>query len=41
MLRKLVRGRAVEPEADPEPPEVKLVRQQRQKQSRSKRTGKR
>jgi YidC/Oxa1 family membrane protein insertase len=41
MLRKLVRGRAAEPEADPEPPEVKLVRQQPQKQSRSKRTGKR
>jgi YidC/Oxa1 family membrane protein insertase len=41
MLRKLVRGRAAEPEADPEPPEVKLIRQQRQKQSRSKRTGKR
>jgi YidC/Oxa1 family membrane protein insertase len=39
-LRKLVKGRA-EPEAAPEPPEVTLVRQQRQKQSRSKRTGKR
>jgi len=40
MLRKLVRGRA-EPEAAPEPPEVTLVRQQRVKQSRSKRSGKR
>jgi YidC/Oxa1 family membrane protein insertase len=40
MLRKLVRGRA-EPEQAPEPPEVTIVRQQRAKQSRSKRTGKR
>jgi hypothetical protein len=40
MLRKLVRGRA-EPEAAPEPPEVTVVRQQRVKQSRSKRSGKR
>ena len=39
LLRKLTRGRA-EPEAEPEPPEVKLIRQQRAKQSRSKRTGK-
>ena len=40
VLRKLVRGRA-EPEAAPEPPEVTVVRQQRAKQSRSKRSGKR
>src|SRR5487761_1784204 len=40
MLRKLVRGRA-EPEQEPEPPEVTFVRQQRVKQSRSKRSGKR
>ena len=42
MLRKLVRGRA-EPEVapEPEPPEVTFVRQQRAKQSRSKRSGKR
>jgi YidC/Oxa1 family membrane protein insertase len=40
MLRKLVRGRA-EPEQAPEPPEVTFVRQQRVKQSRSKRSGKR
>jgi YidC/Oxa1 family membrane protein insertase len=40
VLRKLVRGRA-EPEAEPEPPEVTFVRQQRAKQSRSKRSGKR
>jgi YidC/Oxa1 family membrane protein insertase len=40
VLRKLVRGRA-EPEAEPEPPEVTVVRQQRAKQSRSKRSGKR
>ena len=42
VLRKLVRGRA-EPEVapEPEPPEVTVVRQQRAKQSRSKRSGKR
>jgi YidC/Oxa1 family membrane protein insertase len=40
VLRKLVRGRA-EPEPEPEPPEVTFVRQQRVKQSRSKRSGKR
>ena len=40
-LRKLVKGRAEPEAAAPEPPEVTLVRQQRQKQSRSKRTGKR
>lgn len=40
MLRKLVNRRA-EPEQTPEPPEVTIVRQQRAKQSRSKRTGKR
>ncbi len=42
VLRKLVRGRA-EPEVapEPEPPEVTFVRQQRAKQSRSKRSGKR
>jgi YidC/Oxa1 family membrane protein insertase len=40
VLRKLVRGRA-EPEPEPEPPEVTFVRQQRAKQSRSKRSGKR
>jgi YidC/Oxa1 family membrane protein insertase len=40
VLRKLVRGRA-EPEPEPEPPEVTVVRQQRVKQSRSKRSGKR
>jgi YidC/Oxa1 family membrane protein insertase len=40
VLRKLVRGRA-EPEPEPEPPEVTFVRQQRSKQSRSKRSGKR
>jgi hypothetical protein len=40
MLRKLVKGRA-EPEPEPEPPEVTFVRQQRVKQSRSKRSGKR
>ena len=40
MLRKLIRGRAA-PEQAPEPPEVTVVRQQRTKQSRSKRTGKR
>jgi YidC/Oxa1 family membrane protein insertase len=42
MLRKLVRGRAEpEPGPEPEPPEVTFVRQQRVKQSRSKRSGKR
>jgi YidC/Oxa1 family membrane protein insertase len=40
LLRRLGRGRA-EPEAAPEPPEVTVVRQQRAKQSRSKRSGKR
>ena len=40
MLRKLV-GKRAEPEPEPEPPEVTVVRQQRTKQSRSKRTGKR
>ena len=40
MLRKLVKGRA-EPAPEPEPPEVTFVRQQRAKQSRSKRSGKR
>jgi YidC/Oxa1 family membrane protein insertase len=40
VLRKLV-GRRAEPEPEPEPAEVTLVRQQRVKQSRSKRTGKR
>jgi YidC/Oxa1 family membrane protein insertase len=39
MLKRLGRGRA-EPEPEPEP-EVKLVRHQTQRQSRSKRTGKR
>jgi YidC/Oxa1 family membrane protein insertase len=40
-LRKLVGKRAAEPEPEPEPQEVTIVRQQRVKQSRSKRTGKR
>jgi YidC/Oxa1 family membrane protein insertase len=40
VLRRLGRGRA-EPEPQPEEPEVKLVRQQPQRQSRSKRSGKR
>jgi YidC/Oxa1 family membrane protein insertase len=40
MLRRLGRNRAA-PEAAPPEPEVKLVRQQRQRQSRSKRSGKR
>jgi len=40
MLRRLGKGRA-EPEAAPPEPEVKLVRQQKQRQSRSKRSGKR
>ncbi|HLX47667.1 MAG TPA: membrane protein insertase YidC [Streptosporangiaceae bacterium] len=40
LLRRLGRGRA-EPEPEPEAPEVTVVRQQRAKQSRSKRTGKR
>ena len=40
LLRKLGRGRA-EPEPEPAEPEVKIVRQQPQRQSRSKRSGKR
>jgi YidC/Oxa1 family membrane protein insertase len=40
VLRRLGKGRP-EPEQQPAPPEVKLVRQQRQRQSRSKRSGKR
>jgi YidC/Oxa1 family membrane protein insertase len=40
VLRKLV-GKRAEPAPEPEPPEVTVVRQQRTKQSRSKRTGKR
>jgi YidC/Oxa1 family membrane protein insertase len=40
VLRKLV-GRRAEPEPEPEPAEVTIVRQQRVKQSRSKRSGKR
>ena len=40
MLRRLTKGRA-EPPPEPAAPEVKLVRQQRQRQSRSKRSGKR
>jgi YidC/Oxa1 family membrane protein insertase len=40
MLRRLSRGRA-EPESQDELPEVKLVRRQTQRQSRSKRSGKR
>ncbi|HEY7143917.1 MAG TPA: membrane protein insertase YidC [Streptosporangiaceae bacterium] len=40
MLRRLGRGRA-EPAPEPAVPDVKLVRQQRQRQSRSKRSGKR
>jgi YidC/Oxa1 family membrane protein insertase len=40
LLRRLGRGKA-EPEPEPERPEVKLVRQQRVRQSRSKRSGKR
>jgi YidC/Oxa1 family membrane protein insertase len=39
LLRRLGRGKP-EPEAEPETPEVKLVRQQRVRQSRSKRSGK-
>jgi YidC/Oxa1 family membrane protein insertase len=39
ILRKF--GKRAEPEPEPEPPEVTLVRQQRVKQSRSKRSGKR
>ncbi|MGH3159695.1 MAG: membrane protein insertase YidC [Streptosporangiaceae bacterium] len=39
ILRKF--GKRAQPEPEPEPPEVTLVRQQRAKQSRSKRTGKR
>ncbi len=39
-LRRLVKGRA-EPEPQPPPPETKLVRQQRVRQSRSRRSGKR
>jgi YidC/Oxa1 family membrane protein insertase len=40
MLRKLV-GKRAEPEPEPQQPEVTVVRQQRTKQSRSKRSGKR
>jgi YidC/Oxa1 family membrane protein insertase len=40
LLRRLGRGRA-EPEPEPEAPEITVVRQQRVKQPRSKRTGKR
>jgi YidC/Oxa1 family membrane protein insertase len=40
LLRKLGRGRA-EPEPEPAEPEVKIVRQQPQRQSRSKRSGRR
>jgi YidC/Oxa1 family membrane protein insertase len=40
LLRRFGRGRA-EPEQQPETPDVKLVRQQRVRQSRSKRSGKR
>jgi YidC/Oxa1 family membrane protein insertase len=40
LLRRLGRGRA-EPEPEPAEPEVKIVRQQPQRQSRSKRSGKR
>jgi YidC/Oxa1 family membrane protein insertase len=40
VLRKLV-GKRAEPEPEPPEPEVTVVRQQRTKQSRSKRTGKR
>jgi YidC/Oxa1 family membrane protein insertase len=40
LLRRLGRGKP-EPEPEPERPEVKLVRQQRTRQSRSKRSGKR
>jgi YidC/Oxa1 family membrane protein insertase len=40
MLKRLSRGRS-EPEAEPELPDVKLVRHQTQRQSRSKRSGKR
>jgi YidC/Oxa1 family membrane protein insertase len=40
MLRRLTKGRA-EPEPEPAEPEVKLVRHQTQRQTRSKRSGKR
>jgi YidC/Oxa1 family membrane protein insertase len=40
VLRRLTKGRP-EPEPQPAPPETKLVRQQRARQSRSKRSGKR
>jgi YidC/Oxa1 family membrane protein insertase len=40
VLRRLTKGRS-EPEPQPAPPEAKLVRQQRTRQSRSKRSGKR
>ncbi len=40
MLKRLTRGRA-EPEPEPAEPEVKLVRHQTQRQTRSKRSGKR
>jgi hypothetical protein len=39
-LRRLVKGRA-EPEAQPPPPETKLIRQQPVRQPRSRRSGKR
>jgi YidC/Oxa1 family membrane protein insertase len=40
LLRKFS-GKRAEPEPEPAEPEIKIVRQQRQRQSRSKRTGKR
>jgi hypothetical protein len=39
MLKRLAKGRS-EPEPQPELPDVKLVRHQTQRQSRSKRSGK-
>jgi YidC/Oxa1 family membrane protein insertase len=41
VMRRLARGGRAEPEPVPEEPETKLVRQQPQRQSRSKRSGKR
>jgi YidC/Oxa1 family membrane protein insertase len=41
MLRRLGKRGSAEPEPEPAGPEIKLVRQQRQRQSRSKRSGKR